>query len=140
MPRKKRPPLPGGQRLQWWIAQAARDTRREHGIHPGAVAALVDVNQRTIDRFELAESWPDDLDRYIAAYARAAGIDDAREIYELALQRWREQGAPLTLDEHQPQSGPARYTAAGGAAQARQRARRADREKPTPSRKKRASG
>jgi len=138
MPRKKRPPLPGGKQFGWWIAQAAKDIRLGRGVHPGTVAALADVNQRTIDRFELSESWPDDPDRYIAAYAKAAGISDGREIYERALKRWRAEGPPLTLDE--PQTGPERYRARGAAEQARQQARRADREKPTASPKKRASG
>jgi len=96
MPRKRKdqhPPPPGAQRFIFWFSQSAREIRETAGVNVQTVAGHLNVDQRTITRFEKAENWPDDPDRLVAAYAAACGLQDPRRIYELALERWHEYGA-----------------------------------------------
>lgn len=100
MPRPQRSALPGAQRFLFWLSQAAKDLRENGGINVETVAGLYGVRGRTIERFEVAESWPGDPDRLMAAYARAVGLADPRDIYQRALDQWRDNGQAPELDSH----------------------------------------
>jgi hypothetical protein len=87
---------PAGQRYLYWLAEAAKQLREHAGVRPETVASIMDVGIHRIDRFEKAENWPRDAERLLAAYAQCVGLDDARDIYQRALDLWYEHGtAPL---------------------------------------------
>lgn len=78
--------------MRYWIAQAARQLREEARRKPVNIAGTLSRDQSSIYRFEQGETWPNDTDRVIAAYAVEVGIGDPREIWALALKLWHEQG------------------------------------------------
>jgi hypothetical protein len=87
---------PAGQRFLYWLAEAAKQVREHAGVRPETVASILDVGIHRIDRFEKAENWPRDAEQLLAAYAAATGLEDARDIYQRALDLWYEHGtAPL---------------------------------------------
>ena len=89
-------PTPAGQRFLYWLAEAAKQLREHAGVRPETVASIMDVGIHRIDRFEKAENWPRDAERLLAAYAQAVNLEDARDIYQRALDLWYEHGtAPL---------------------------------------------
>lgn len=88
------PPPMASDTMIFWLAQAAKQLRENHEpqrrqVH---IAAALSIDQSTIYRFEQGETWPQRTDAVVAAYAEDLGIADAREIWELALQLWREEG------------------------------------------------
>lgn len=88
-----------GRKMSYWLALVLHDRRKEKGISPAKLAALADVDQSTITRFEQGQSLPPEVDRYVAAYAQLLGIEDSRELWLLALEKWRREGAPPVLSE-----------------------------------------
>lgn len=92
MPRPRTETPPPGQRLLYWLAEAATKVRTDAGASPEHIAALLGVGAETIKRFERAKHWPSDPDRLVAAYAVIGGLQDAREIYQQALDLWYEHG------------------------------------------------
>lgn len=95
-----RPPrienAPPGQRLLYWLAEAAKQVRIDADASPERVADVLGRDGATIKRFEKAKHWPADADQLVAAYAQVGGLADAREIYQRALDLWYEHGtAPL---------------------------------------------
>jgi hypothetical protein len=94
---------PAGQRYLYWLAEAAKQLREHAGVRPETVASIMDVGIHRIDRFEKAENWPRDAERLLAAYAQVVGLDDARDIYQRALDLWYEHGtAPLLSAKDDP--------------------------------------
>lgn len=83
--------------LLFWLAQLARHLRNEAGLNLVHIAAAAGgVDQSTISRFERGESWPYNFELVVAAYAEETGVEDPREIWELALGMWREHGEQPT--------------------------------------------
>lgn len=74
-----------------WIARAAKEARVTAGASEERVADLAGLRAVTIARFENAKHWPHDVDALMHAYAEAAGIADWRDIYDRALELWRDQ-------------------------------------------------
>jgi hypothetical protein len=95
LPRKatKNNPPPAGRRFLYWIAEAATAARVDAGASPERVADLIGVGSPTVKRFEKAQNWPADPDRVMAAYAAVAGLGDARQLYQRALDLWYEHGS-----------------------------------------------
>src|SRR4051812_27453181 len=85
--------------MRFWIAQAARQLREEAHRKPVNIAGTLSRDQSSIYRFEQGDTWPNDTDRVIAAYCVEVGITDPREIWDLALRLWREQGEMPDLAE-----------------------------------------
>jgi transcriptional regulator with XRE-family HTH domain len=114
-------PRMAGDTMIHWLARAAAKLREESGRKQVHIAAAMSIDQSTIYRFEQGESWPRQADLVIAAYADDLGIEDAREVWELALQMWREEGEAPSLASLL-NSGP-RGPASDPAAQRRELAR-----------------
>jgi hypothetical protein len=102
----KNPPLPTGQQFAYWLAKAATQVREGAHATPEHVGAAARLRSETVTRFEKAENWPRDLDRLMAAYADVAGIDDARKIFDLALDKWYANGDAPVLHADGDGSGP----------------------------------
>jgi transcriptional regulator with XRE-family HTH domain len=134
-------PNVGGARkdtMIYWLARAARELREANDRKQVHVAAELSMDQSSIYRFETGESWPRHTDVVVAAYAADLDIEDPREIWELALRLWNEEGQAPTLPGLLEAQADLR---AGRAAVARQR-RGLDqqREEDRASRRKRAGG
>lgn len=75
-----------------WVAQVATDRRLALGKRQVHVAAMADVDQSTIDRFERCMAWPRKLDQVIAAYAEILGVTQ-QDLWAEAVERWRDADA-----------------------------------------------
>lgn len=84
--------------MLYWLATAAKQLREQHGRKQVHIAASRSTDQSSIYRFENADTWTRDPDLLIAAYADDLDIEDPREIWELALKMWREQGQAPSLE------------------------------------------
>lgn len=97
---------PPGQRFLFWLGEAARQLREEHGLGPSAVSARLGVREATVESFEKAKNMPRDLEALLAAYAAVCDLDDPRDIVRDALRLWYECGegpndhAPESLNSH----------------------------------------
>lgn len=87
-----------GARLLTWLGIAAIKTREGANFRREDVASYTGAGIDQISRLERAEQHPRDLERIFAGYAHFAGIDP-RDIYELALELWREHGTAPTVDD-----------------------------------------
>lgn len=91
--------IAAAQQFSLWLSEACKAAREESGVNPQTVAGLAGVVDATIKRFEesgsgTAASQP----KFVAAYARACGIADGRELYRAAVERWFQHTEPLTLE------------------------------------------
>lgn len=86
-----------GQRLFFWLGQAARQLREEADVRPEAVAIKADVGKETVTRFEVGRTRPHEIDLMLAAYAECVGLGDPREIVVLAVRMWFEHGSAPDL-------------------------------------------
>lgn len=70
---------------------------RENADEPiEAVAARARRSANAIRNFEAGQSWPQDIDRVMAAYADLADLPDALALWQAALDLWAEHGsAPM---------------------------------------------
>lgn len=80
--------LPPTDRMGYWLGRAARSYRESAGVVRSQIAGAVAIDQSTVARFEAGQSWPRPLDEMLEAYAKLSGLDDARDIWERALQLW----------------------------------------------------
>lgn len=80
---------PVSEALQW-LSRAMAETRAQHGLELIDIAYHARVKEGTVARWENAQNWPRELDAALAAYAKAAGLSGSRDVWELALQLWRE--------------------------------------------------
>ena len=71
-----------------WIAGVCRQARIAAGRRQVHIAAAADVDQSTVNRFELAQGWPRDVDAMIAAYAEDLAIP-AIELWRRAIDAWQ---------------------------------------------------
>lgn len=79
-----------------------KETREATGESKERVADLVGVSGNTIVRFEKGEHFPkmENVDRYIAGYAKAGGLKDPFVLLEQVAAYWRVNGrAPLTRED-----------------------------------------
>lgn len=87
-----------GDKLFFWLGQAAKQIREESGVRPEAIATRVDVGKETVTRFEAGRTRPHELELMLAAYADCVGLEDAREIVVRGVRMWYEHGEPPTLN------------------------------------------
>jgi hypothetical protein len=82
-----------GQRLSFWLGQAAQARREDAGIRLEAIAAEIGVGKETLDRFEKGRTLPHDLEAVLVGYAKLTELDDPREIAVQAVRLWYEANA-----------------------------------------------
>lgn len=70
----RHPPL-GKDAMIYWLAQAAKAERLRRGRKQVHIAAAIDRDQSTVNRFEQGEHWPRDPDEILAGYAEDLEID-----------------------------------------------------------------
>ena len=84
--------------MGYWIATVLRDERERAGITIDQLATATGVNWRTIKRLEerggFAKGKHGDIDDFVARYAYVLGVDDARDLWDQSLVRWRRDGSP----------------------------------------------
>lgn len=132
---------PSGRTLAYWVALVLKeDLRPKHNIRQSQVAGLLKVDQSTITRFEHGKNLPPDADRYLAAYAQLAQLDDPREIYLMAYDRWVREGAPPLVNEDDETEAQRSARLIAEAAQRHARSRGEKRGTRGETRRKRASG
>lgn len=88
--------------MRYWISTVLREAREEAGVPPKNVAQLADVDNSTLSRFENHRTWPQNLDRMVAAYALIAGVEDPRDLWREAVQRYVKDGGQPVLGELSP--------------------------------------
>lgn len=131
---------PAGSRMGYWIATVLRDRREAAGISEQDAATTVlqpradgkKPNSRTIKRLETGATMPSDLDQRVAGYAYLLGLDDPRELWREAMDRWDAEGThPVFI----PVQGPA----AAFAEAIRMQSLRRRAERPAPGEERRAT-
>lgn len=85
--------------LVYWLAQVAKQLREQAGRKQVHIAAAMSIDQSTIYRFEQGERWPRQADLIVAAYAEDLGIEDPRDIWQQAVDAWRERGDAPTVTQ-----------------------------------------
>ena len=93
-----------GVRMTYWIGDVLQEEREAAGVTTAQVATALDVDERTIKRLELGQTMGRDIDRTVAAYAYLIGIEDGRDLWREALERWSRDGSP---PQFKPSSDPA---------------------------------
>lgn len=86
--------------MRFWLANTLKELREGAGISLEAVAARskkAGTGHSQLSRFESHESWPREFDMVVAAYAAELGLDDSRDLWQLALERWRDYGTKATF-------------------------------------------
>jgi hypothetical protein len=83
---------PPGERLLFWLGQAALRAREEADLKPATIASTLGRREATIENFEKGLHMPQDLEAVLAVYAEACGLDDARDLVRDALRLWYEHG------------------------------------------------
>jgi transcriptional regulator with XRE-family HTH domain len=84
-----------GRRLSYWLSETLKALRQDAGIEEDDVARILKVDRNTVRRIEREESFDrNKIDSYLAGYAFILGMDDPRDLWDLALDRWWAEGAP----------------------------------------------
>lgn len=83
-----------GARMSYWIATVLQDARKHAGISEQNMAVSLGVNARTIRRLESGQTMGRDIDHFVAAYAHVCGLEDGRDLWGRAVERWRSDGTP----------------------------------------------
>lgn len=73
------------------LAATARDARQHAGLRQIDIATTAGVGHVTVSRFERGETWTEDPDGLVQAYATELGVDP-RVLWGRALRAWREEG------------------------------------------------
>lgn len=86
-----------GQRLFFWIGQAAKARREDAGLRLEAIAAETGHGKETLDRFEKGRTRPHELEVMLVGYAKLTGLEDPRDIVAQAVRLWYENGVNPAL-------------------------------------------
>jgi transcriptional regulator with XRE-family HTH domain len=117
-------PSPPERTLHYWLTVVLEREREAKNIKFRHISSLLDVEPSTVSRFEDRETWPKNVDQYLAAYAEQLGVADPRDFYVRAIKLWRLEGqAPVV--ENAGDDAPTRRAqdAARQAAQTRRKKR-----------------
>jgi hypothetical protein len=141
------PNVPGAT-MRYWLADTLEQLRERAGISLEEVAwrskRAGGSGYSQLSRFEAGEAWPREFDHVVVGYADALGVADPRELWQLALDRWREHGAmPSGGHREDGSDSPSRRFAdliAEQAARDRARSQTGPPGKPNATRKRRAAG
>lgn len=87
-------------RFSYWLSVTCQKARENVEKSPAAISAISGLDPSTIYKFEDKGTWPRQPDDLVAAYAKAAGIEDARELWDMALRMWHRHGqAPRLMED-----------------------------------------
>lgn len=132
-----------GRRFAPFFTAVCIYMRQRTGKSAERIADLIGVQGISVKRFEEGKTFPDkNIEPYAAAYAYDAKIDP-RDIFQLAVEWWRQHGArPLTTEETQDGQVEARVVPADIVLAIRraERERDAAASRPTSTRRKKAAG
>lgn len=81
-----------GQRLFFWIGQAAKAHRENAGIRLEGMADDIGRAKETLDRFEKGRTRPQELEVMLVSYAKLTGLNDPRDIVADAVRLWYDAG------------------------------------------------
>lgn len=134
-----------GRRFQVFFVAVCRDARMRANASYERIADLAGVTSESVRRFEKGQTWPTtNLETYAAAYGEVDGLDDARDLFQRALDWWRMHGRrPQTsheLEQAGPESDTRRLIEEIRQAGEHERARAEAATRPTSTRKRRAAG
>jgi hypothetical protein len=87
--RPYRHPTLGKDGMIYWLALAAQEARLKQGRKQVHIAASIDRDQSTVNRFEQGEHWPRDPDELVKGYADDLDMDPT-SLWAEALRLWRE--------------------------------------------------
>lgn len=92
---------PAPDTFLYWLVEAARRLRTLQDRKAPDVGFWAG-DASSVYRFEQRKGWPRDPDRMVNAYAKECGLDDARELWRLALELWAEHGEKPDLETLRP--------------------------------------
>jgi hypothetical protein len=81
-----------GQRLFFWIGQAAKARREDAGIRLEGMAAEIGRGKETLDRFEKGRTRPQELEAMLVGYAKLTALQDPRDIVADGVRLWYDAG------------------------------------------------
>lgn len=91
--------IAAAQQFSVWLSEVCKDARHEANINAELVAGYAGVTSTTVKRFEdTGAGTVTGQSRLVAAYAKACDIEDGRDLYRAAMERWFEHSEPLTLE------------------------------------------
>ena len=76
--------------IDYWIGATCRELRKSHKVRVNAIAAIADVDQSTINRFENGHP-VHKINNMVAAYAYLCDVD-GRELWAAAVKDWQAKG------------------------------------------------
>lgn len=85
--------------LLFWVATAAVEIREAANISAADVAYMAGKHPSTISRLEGHERWNREMDQILGVYAIIGKLRDARDVYAIALKKWKEEGKAPKLPE-----------------------------------------
>jgi hypothetical protein len=65
--------------MSYWLAHVLRSERERAKISRNAIVRILNVDPSTVFRLEVGQTLPHDVDRYVAAYAKALKLEAAPE-------------------------------------------------------------
>lgn len=104
MSTRQKATLTVGEQLSTYLGHLLEEkrTKADPYISRAKIARLLVVTEQTVERLELKPGLPPDVDRYVAGYARLLGIDDPRDIYLEAIDRWKKHGPRPRVSADEP--------------------------------------
>lgn len=88
-----------GRTMRYWLARACREARERTGQRRAEIALLAGIDPSTLSRFETFQTWPQNVDRVIVAYAYLCEIEDARSLWVQATRSFMKHGGVPLLGE-----------------------------------------
>lgn len=85
--------------LDYWLGLTVREKRVAQDVRTSEIAGRMRCGDVTVRNFENGKTRPRGVDQFLAAYAELLGVHDPLEFYDLALERWRADGAAPFVDE-----------------------------------------
>jgi hypothetical protein len=99
-----------GRTMHYWLQRTTRELREDANLTAGDIAYVSGMDAGTVSRWEdHTISWPrgEEVEKLIVAYAEMCGVQDARHIWKIAVNRFQNEGGAPRLSYGQAKaSGP----------------------------------